>query len=75
MKIGLLKCYSVPESLIHISGSISDTFNNFFEEYTPYIEIEMYDAINGNFPLREGVVVTTTALSFITVSMLGALIT
>jgi len=54
VKNGLLKCYSVPESLIHISGSISDMFNNLFTKYAPGIEIEAYDVMNGNFPDIDG---------------------
>ena len=50
MKIGLLQCYCVPESLIHISGSVSDMFSNLFTKYAPGIAIEAYDVMNGKFP-------------------------
>ena len=54
MKIGLLKCYSVPEAMFHISGDISDIFNNFFEKFAPEIELEVYDVVNGDFPDLDG---------------------
>jgi GMP synthase-like glutamine amidotransferase len=50
MKIGLLVCAKVSDSLAHLSGSIADMYRNLFNRHAPEIELEIYDVINSNLP-------------------------
>jgi GMP synthase-like glutamine amidotransferase len=50
MKIGLLLCATVSDTLIHLSGSVADMYRNLFNRHVPDIELEIYDVINGDLP-------------------------
>lgn len=50
MKIGLLVCATVSDTLIHLSGSIADMYCNLFSRHAPDIELEIYDVVNGDLP-------------------------
>ena len=50
MKIGLLECDHVNESLRHIAGDYRDMFASLFERYAPEIELISYDTRFGVFP-------------------------
>lgn len=50
MKIGLLECDHVNESLHHIAGDYRDMFLALFSRYAPEVELEYYDARSGELP-------------------------
>jgi GMP synthase-like glutamine amidotransferase len=50
MKIGLLECDHVNESLRHIAGDYRDMFTSLFARHAPSIELEFFDTRNGVLP-------------------------
>jgi GMP synthase-like glutamine amidotransferase len=50
MKIGLLVCASVPDTLIHLSGSIPDMYCNLFKDHAPDIELQVFDVAKRELP-------------------------
>jgi len=50
LKIGLLKCDTVKEELLHISGDCSDFFIDLFSRYAPDVSLKVYDVQRGDYP-------------------------
>jgi GMP synthase-like glutamine amidotransferase len=50
MKIGLLECDHVNESLRHIAGDYRDMFTSLFARCAPEVELAFFDACNGVLP-------------------------
>jgi GMP synthase-like glutamine amidotransferase len=50
MKIGLLKCDTVREELLHIAGDCSDFFVTLFSQCAPDLSLKVYDVQLGIYP-------------------------
>jgi GMP synthase-like glutamine amidotransferase len=50
MKIGLLKCDSVPRDLLSLNGDYSDMFQKLFSDYFEDVEITVYDVTQNEYP-------------------------
>lgn len=50
MKIGLIKCSTLPDSFRSVYGDVSDRFMNLFSRHESTIDFEPYDAVKGNLP-------------------------
>ena len=50
MRIGLLECDHVSESLRHIAGDYRDMFTKLFAHHAPEIELTFFDTRNGILP-------------------------
>lgn len=50
MKIGLLKCDTVPRELHYLKGDYSDMFQRLFSDYCKDVAIVVYDVTRGEYP-------------------------
>ncbi|MEK7832000.1 MAG: gamma-glutamyl-gamma-aminobutyrate hydrolase family protein [Acidobacteriota bacterium] len=50
MRVGLLECDHVGESLRHIAGDYRQMFTDLFARHAPQLQLEYFDVRNGEFP-------------------------